>query len=96
MKSTLGADTISLVEAAQNAFWLARFIEEILPNIKLDIVCFTDSKSPGLLMNIVHTGNKAPMQSGFFKNSAGNLLPALRFLGRLYNFYNSVHTFSLL
>ena len=96
VKSTLGAETISLVEAAKNGFSLPRFIEEILPNIKLDINCFTDSKSPGLLMNIVHTGNKAPMQRCFFKNSAGSLLPALRFLGRLYNFCNSVNIFSLL
>ena len=83
VKSTLGAATISLVEAAENAFLLARFIEEILPNIKLDINCFTDSKGPGFLMNIVRAGYKAPMQCVFFKNSAGNLLSPARFLGRL-------------
>ena len=35
----------------------------------------------GLSVNIVHVGNKLPMQRGFFKNNVGNLLPALRFLG---------------
>ena len=32
-------------------------------------------------------GDKSPMQKDFFKNM-GNLLPTLRFLGRLYNFCN--------
>ena len=46
-------------------------------------------------MNIFHVGDKLPMQSGFFKNSACSLLPALRFLGGLYNFCNFVIIFSL-
>ena len=36
-------------------------------------------------MNILCVGDKLPMQRGFFKNNAGDLLPALSFLGRLYN-----------
>ena len=47
-------------------------------------------------MNIVHAGNKSPMQRGFLKNSVGDLLPALKFLGKLYNFYNFVIILSLL
>ena len=35
----------------------------------------------GLSMNILSDGER-----GFFTNSAGNLLPALGFLGGLYNF----------
>ena len=95
LKSTLGAETISLVEAVENAFSLAGFIEKILQNIKLDINCFTDSKDPGLSMNILCAGNKVTMQSGLFKDSPDNLLPTLRFLGTLYNFHNSVNIFSL-
>ena len=41
-------------------------------------------------------GNKLPVERGFFKNSAGDLLPALRFLGGLYNFCNFIIIFSLL
>ena len=50
----------------------------------------------GLYMNILPTGNKLPVQRGFFKNDAGDLLPTLRFLGRLYNFCNFVIIFTLL
>ena len=35
-------------------------------------------------MNTVHVGNKSPVQRGFSKNGAGDLLSALRFLGGLY------------
>ena len=52
--------------------------------------------STGLSMNILHAGDKSPMQRGFLTNSAGDLFPALGFLGRLYNFYNFVIIFSLL
>ena len=41
-------------------------------------------------MNILHVGNKSPMQRGFFSNSAGNLVPALGSLVSLYNFSNFV------
>ena len=47
-------------------------------------------------MNILHAGNKSPVQRGFFKQSVGDLLPALRFLGKLYNFYNFAIIFSLM
>ena len=45
----------------------------------------------GLSMNILRAGDKLPAQRGFFKNSEGDLLPALRFLGGLCNF--SYYTF---
>ena len=55
VKSTLAAETLSLVEAAENAFLLAKFIEEILPQAdKLHITCFTDSKG---LCDAVNTTN---------------------------------------
>ena len=41
-------------------------------------------------MNILRKGDKLPVQRGFSKNRAGDLLPVLRFLGRLYNFCNFV------
>ena len=41
-------------------------------------------------MNISRVDNKSPVQRGFSKNGAGDLLPALRFLGGLYNFCNFV------
>ena len=47
----------------------------------------------GLSMNIVRVGDKSPVQRPFFKNSVGDLLPALRFLSGLNNF---VIIFSLL
>ena len=47
-------------------------------------------------MNILRTGDKSPVQRGFSTNSAGDLLPTLGFLGRLYNFCNFVIIFSLL
>ena len=47
-------------------------------------------------MNILHLDDKSPVQRGFFTNSAGDLLPALRFLGRLCNFSNFVIIFSLM
>ena len=50
----------------------------------------------GFSIDILHMGNKYPMQRGFFKNSAGNLLPALRFLDGLYNFCNFEIIFSLM
>ena len=41
-------------------------------------------------MNILRAGDKSPAQRGFFKNSAGDLLPALRLLGGLCNFCNYI------
>ena len=50
----------------------------------------------GLSMNILCTRDKSLVQRGFFKNNAGNLLPTLRFLGRLYNLHHFVIIFSLI
>ena len=44
-------------------------------------------------MNILYTDNKSPLQKGIFNNSMGNLLPALSFLGGLYNFCNFIIIF---
>ena len=41
-------------------------------------------------------GDKLPVQRSFFKNSVSDLLPAVRFLGGLYNFCNFIIIFSLL
>ena len=41
-------------------------------------------------MNILRAGDKSPVQRGFFTNSAGDLLPALGFLGGLHNFCNYI------
>ena len=49
-----------------------------------------------LLLNILNTDNKSPVQMSFLKKSSGELLPTLRFLGRLYNFCTSVIMFSLM
>ena len=55
VKSTLAAETLSLVEAAENAFLLAKFIEEVLPHTyRLKITCLTDSKG---LYDAVNTTN---------------------------------------
>ena len=43
-----------------------------------------------------NTVDKSPMQRGFIKNNAGDVLPALRFLGRLCNVCNFVIMFSLI
>ena len=47
-------------------------------------------------MNILGADDRSPVQRGFFKNSEGDLLHALMFLGGLYNFYNFVIIFSLM
>ena len=47
-------------------------------------------------MNILGVSIKSPTQKGFFKYSREDLLPALRFLGELYNFCNFVIIFSLM
>ena len=41
-------------------------------------------------MNISRVGDKSLVQRGFSTNSAGDLLPALEFLGGLYNFCNYI------
>ena len=47
-------------------------------------------------MNILRAGDKTPMQREKNKNVASDLLAALRFLGRPYNFCNFVIIFSLI
>ena len=47
-------------------------------------------------MNILRAGDKSPMEKGLFKTGIVDLLPVLRFLGRLYNFLNFVIVFSLM
>ena len=41
-------------------------------------------------------GDKSPMQRGFIKNIAGDLLRAIRFLGWLYSFCKFVIMFSFI
>ena len=52
--------------------------------------------STALSMNILNADDKSLVQRDFFTNSAGDLLPALGFLGGLYNFKNFVIIFSLM
>ena len=47
-------------------------------------------------MNNLHADDKSTVQRVFFTNSVGDLLPALGFLGGLYNFFNFVIIFSLM
>ena len=49
----------------------------------------------GLSMNILSVGDKSLVEKGFFSNSAADLLPALGFLGGLYNFCSFI-IFSLM
>ena len=58
--------------------------QKVDQNLQIEIA------NSGLSTNILRTGNKSPVQRGFFKNRMGNLLPALRFLGGMYNFCNFV------
>ena len=73
-------------------FWL----RDIITKVQHLLLCVFSGPSTGLLINITCTGDTSPEQRGFFKNSAGNLLPALRFLGRLYNFCYFLINFSLM
>ena len=57
------------------------------------ILCFYNMLYAGLSMNILCMGDKSPVQRGFFTNSMRDLLPALGFLGGLYNFCNFVIIF---
>ena len=53
-----------------------------------ETVKYFNEQYPGLSMNILHAGDKSPVQQGFFTNTVGYLLRALEVLGRLDNFYN--------
>ena len=59
--------------------------EHIAPMVKLN-----------LKLQCYRPFNKYLAQRGFSKNRVGDLLPALRFLGGLYNFCNFVIIFSLI
>ena len=65
-------------------------------NAKFSNKINNDEFVAGLSMNILCAGDKSPVQSGFFTNRAGDLLPAPGFLGMLYNFCNFVIMFSLM
>ena len=56
------------------------------PQESPDFPAFFIPCNPGPSMNILNVGDKLPVQRGFLTNSAGDLLPALGFLGGLYNF----------
>ena len=66
--------------------WAITLLFEYNSDDQIFQICFMS----GLSMDILRGGYKLPVQRGFSKNGAGNLLPALRFLGRLYNFCNFV------
>ena len=55
-----------------------------------------NDNNTGFSMNILCVDNKSPVQRDFYKNGTMDLLPALRFLGSLYNFCNFVIIFSLI
>ena len=57
---------------------------------KLTLFPYKPPVNSGLSMNILRAGDKSPVQRGFFKNSAGDLLPAIRFLAGLCNFCNYI------
>ena len=75
--------------------WLARFSVYVEVENSSIVVLFLRIWT-GLSMNILRLGDKSPMQRGFFTNSAGDLLSALRFLGELSNLFNFVIIFSLM
>ena len=66
--------------------WAITLLFEYNSDDQILQICFMS----GLSMNILHAGYKLPMHRGFSKNGVGNLLPALRFLGRQYHFCNFV------
>ena len=71
---------------------LSKVFEKLLNNRfvnylqKCDLLSDFQYGFTGLSINILHVGDKSPMQRGFFNNSAGDLLPTSSFLGGLYNF----------
>ena len=50
----------------------------------------------GISINILHSGNKSPMQRGFFKIAWVIYCPPVRFLDELYNLHYFVIMFSLI
>ena len=45
VNSTIGAETMALIEASGKAYWLRCMISEIVPSFSVPIHCFTDSKT---------------------------------------------------
>ena len=45
MKSTLAADTLALVDAAESCFWLQKLYEEMTGIVGSSIICYTDKES---------------------------------------------------
>ena len=45
VNSTIGAQTMALIEASGKAYWLRCMISEIVPSFSVPIHCFTDSKT---------------------------------------------------
>ena len=64
-----------------HGFWFYSCLKELYSN------------STDLSMNILGMGYKLQVQRSFFNNSVGDLLPALSFLGGLYDFSNFVIIF---
>ena len=63
---------------------------------ELDCIGIIWKNISGLSMNILRASSKSLVQRGLFTNSAGDLLSAPGFLGKLYNFCNFVIIFSLM
>ena len=62
-------------------------------NVMPELAGWKNLMCTGLSMNILHVGDKSPVQRCFFTNSVGDLLPAQVFLGGLDNFSNFVIIF---
>ena len=83
---------------SQMNFWtnLILFSKESKTKLKKLLTNLLYLEYSGLWINILCAGHKSLVQECFFKNSAADLLPALRFLDGLYNFCNFVIILSLM
>ena len=45
VKSTLAAETLALVDAAESCFWLQKLYEEMTETVGSSIICYTDNES---------------------------------------------------
>ena len=86
--------SILKIKVNNHCIWVDYFL--LLNNLLLSSFSTMIILYAGLSMNILRVGDKSPMQWDFFTNSAGDLLPAIEFLGRLYNFCNLVIIFYLM
>ena len=55
VKSTLAAETLALIEAAEAAVFISRVISDLLDCINLEIQCFVDNKS---LVDALHSSHR--------------------------------------